>query len=148
MNTPIVSWRFCRVLTCAILPVVVSTQCWPQDKALPEVCRLSGHCFGIIHELAEPIVVRSAEGDVRISSTLPDDPMRGATIEVFGPGDSKEKHSTETDEHGRFKIKRLPVGQYSFHVWASGFNSVVGDLTISKRSAKKNKLHVEMTLGV
>jgi len=148
MNTPIVSWRFCRVLTCVILPVVVSTQCWPQGKALPEVCQLSGHCFGIIHELAEPIVVRSAEGDVRISSTLPDDPMRGATIEVFGPGDLKEKHSAETDQHGLFKIKGLRPGDYSLHVWASGFNSVVGQLTISRRAVQKNKLHIEMTFGV
>ncbi len=132
------------VITFAVLGV----QCWPQSGALPEACRLSGHCFGIIHELAEPIVVRSAEGDVRISSTLPDDPKRGATIEVFGPGDSKEKHSAATDQHGRFKIKGLRPGDYSFHVWASGFNSVVGRLTISRRAVQKNKLHIEMTFGV
>jgi hypothetical protein len=148
MSTDIGRWMFCRVLRCAILFAVLSTQCWPQRGALPEACQLSGHCFGIIHKLAEPIVTRSAEGDVRISSTLPDDPMRGATVEVFGPGDSKEKHSTKTDAHGHFKIKGLPPGHYSFHVWASGFNSVVGDLTISKRSVKRNKLHIEMTFGV
>ena len=137
-----------RLAQSAILITVLSLRCWSQGGALPEACRLSGHCFGDIHELQDPVMVRSAEGDVRISSTLPDDPLRGATVEVFGPGDSTEKHSVETDAVGRFKVNGLPVGNYSFHVWASGFNSVVGRLTISKHAPQKNKLHVEMTLGV
>ena len=100
-----------------------------------------------IRKFAEPMVVRSAEGDVRISSTFPHDPMRGATVKLFGPGGSKEKHSAQTDANGRFKIKGLPAGEYSFHV-SSGFNSVVGHLTILKQSIKWNKLHIETMLGV
>jgi hypothetical protein len=139
---------FYRFAACVVLVVVVGAQCWSRGDALPKACRLSGDCFGIIHELAESIVVRSAKGDVRISSTRPDDPMRGAIVEVFGPGDSSQKHAVETDARGRFKIKGLQAGEYSFHVRASGFNSVVGRFTISKHAAQKNKLHIEMTLGV
>ena len=148
MKTGIDSRMFWRALTFAILFAALSTECWPQRGALPAVCQLSGHCFGLIHEFAEPMVVRSAEGDVRISSTFPHDPMRGAAVELFGPGGSKQKHSAQTDANGRFKIKGLPAGDYSFHVWASGFNSVVGHLTILKQSIEGNKLHIEMTLGV
>ena len=148
MNTRSGGWIFPGVVRCTVLVAVLSAQCMSQGGSLPEACRLSGHCFGMIHELASPIVVRSAEGDVRISSTRPDDPMRGATVEVFGPGDSTEKHSAETDAHGRFRIKGLPAGNYSFTVWASGFNSVVGRLTISKQALPRNKLHIDMTFGV
>jgi hypothetical protein len=123
-------------------------QCSPQGGALPEACQLSGHCFGMIHELADPILVRSAEGDVRRSGAIPDEPMSGATVEIFGPGDSAEKHSAETDPHGRFRIEGLADGNYKFDVWATGFNSVVGRLTISKHAPRKNKLHIEMTVGV
>jgi hypothetical protein len=147
MNTDRSSWMFRRVAECAIFIAVLGAQCLSQG-ALPEVCRLSEHCFGMIHELADPVLVRSAEGDVRLSGANPDQPMRGATVEVFGPADSTAKHSTETDAHGRFKIEGLPPGDYRFDVWASGFNSVVGRLTISKHALRKNKLHIEMTLGV
>jgi Carboxypeptidase regulatory-like domain len=147
MNIGISCRMFRRVAGCAIFIAVLSAQCLPQG-ALPAVCRLSGHCFGIIHELANPVLVRSAEGDVSRLGAIPDQPMRDATVEVFGPGDSMEKHSAETDEHGRFKIVGLPTGDYGFHVWASGFNSVVGRLTISKRALRKNKLHIKMTVGV
>jgi hypothetical protein len=148
MKTNTQGLKFSGVLECVILMAALSTQCRSQGGALPEVCRLSGHCFGIIHELAQPLVVRSAEGDVRIASTLPNDPMRSATVELFGPGRSTEKHSAETDAHGRFRIKGLPAGDYSFHAWASGFNSVVGRLTISKQTVTNKKLHIEMSLGV
>ncbi len=137
-----------QIVWCAILVTALSVVCQPQASALPEACQLSGHCFGIIHELAEPVVLRSVEGDVRISSTRPDDPLRGATVEVFGPDGSTMKHSAETDGRGRFKIKGLRAGTYSFHVWASGFNSVVGRLIISKHTDQNNKFHVELTLGV
>jgi hypothetical protein len=137
-----------QIVLCEILVTAVCVFCQPQVSALPAPCQLSGHCFGIIHELAEPFVVRSAGGDVRISSTRPDDPLRGATVEVFGPNGSTVKHSTETDARGGFKIKGLKAGTYRFHVWASGFNSVVGRLVISKDTDQGNKLHIELTLGV
>jgi hypothetical protein len=137
-----------QIVLCEILVMAVSVFCQPQITALPEPCQLSGRCFGIIHELAEPFVVRSAEGHIRIAGTRADDPLRGATVEVFGPNGSTVKHSTETDSRGRFKIKGLKPGRYSFHVWASGFNSVVGRLVISKDADQANKLHIEMTLGV
>ncbi len=139
---------FRRRAQLVILSAVLSTQCWSQNGTLPEACRLSSDCFGIIHEIPDAIVVRSAEGDVRISSARPDDPMRGATVEVFGPGDSKEKHAVQTDARGRFKIRGLQAGTYSFHVRALGFNSVVGRLSISKHAPPTNKFHIEMTLGV
>ena len=129
------------------LVTVLCADCWPQTNALPEACRLSEHCFGIIHELSEPIVVRSVEGEIRISSSLPNDPLKGATVEIFGP-DSSEKHLTQTDEHGKFKIKGLAEGNYRFHVGASGFNSVVGRLTVSRRAPRSDKVHVALTFGV
>ncbi len=137
-----------QIVRCSILVTTLSMVCQPQVSALPEACQLSARCFGIIHELAEPVVVRSLEGDVRISSTRSDDPLRGATVEVFGPNGSTIKHSAETDARGRFKIKGLKAGTYSFHVWASGFNSVVGRLVISKHTDHGNKFHVELTFGV
>ena len=74
--------RSSTVTLWTVLTIVLCVPGWPQSDRLPDACRLSGHCFGIIHELAEPVEVRSAGGDVRISSTLPDDPLRGATVEV------------------------------------------------------------------
>ena len=139
---------FHALVDCAVLVAVMSGQCWPQADAAAEVCQLSGHCFGISHELTEHIVVRMAEGDIRISSTLPDGPLRGATVEVFGPWPLTARHSAETDARGHFKIKGAPPGNYGLHVWASGFNSVTGKLTISEKAERKTKLHIEMTLGV
>lgn len=122
-------------------------QCWPQGDALPAACRLSGHCINTVIELADPILVRSAEGDVQISGAIPDQPMRGAIVEVFGPGDSTERRSAETDARGRFKIKGLQTGNYTFDVWAPNFNSVTGRLTISKHAPRTGKLQIKMTVG-
>jgi hypothetical protein len=118
-----------------------------QTTALPDACQLSGHCFGIIHELADAIMVRSAKGEVRIQSSLPDDPLEGATVEIFG-SDQSGGRSGETDSHGRFIIKGLREGRYSFHIGKPGFNSVVGQLIISRHASPQKKIHVELSFGV
>ena len=138
---------FCRFAECVLLTSALTGQCWPQGGALPEACRLSGHCINTVVELADPTLVRSAEGNVRILGAIPDQPMGGATVEVFGPGDSTEKHTAETEASGRFTIKGLPAGNYTFDVWAPNFNSVAGRLTISKRAPRTNKLQIKMTVG-
>jgi Carboxypeptidase regulatory-like domain len=147
MNTEGRSWMLHRFAACVILLAVLSVQCWPQGHALPEACRLSGHCINTVIELADPILVRYAEGNVQVSGAIPDQPMRGAIVEVFGPGDSTEKRSVETDARGRFRIKGLPAGNYTFDVWAPNFNSVTGRLTISKHAPRTSKLQIRMTVG-
>jgi Carboxypeptidase regulatory-like domain len=147
MKTANADQVFRRLAECVLLAAALTGQCWPQGGALPEACRLSGHCINTVVELADPILVRSAEGVVWISGAIPDQRMRGATVEVFGPGDSAEKHSAETEASGRFKIKGLPTGNYTFDVWAPNFNSVAGRLTISKHAPRTNKLQIKMTVG-
>ena len=137
-----------RVFASAFFAAMLFHPSWAQTNVLPDACRFSGHCFGIIHELADAIVVRSAKGEVRIQSSLRDDPLGGATVEIFGPNKSEEKHSVETDLHGLFNIKGLPEGAYSFHVGKSGFNSVVGRLIISKRASPQKNIRIELSFGV
>jgi hypothetical protein len=82
-----------------------------------------------------------------VQSPFPEDPLAGATVELFGPGDSTEQHATHTDERGRFKIEGLAPGEYSLHVRASGFNSVIGKVVISKKAPRK-KIRIELASGV
>jgi Carboxypeptidase regulatory-like domain len=133
-----------EILFFMFLSVLVSQA----QTGFPYACRLSGHCFGLIHELQDVVIVRKAEGDVRITSVGRNDPLAGAEVEIFGPGDSSSKYSAKTDSKGWFKIKGLPPGTCRFVVAALGFNSVVGKLTISSHAPRENKLHIKMTVGV
>lgn len=131
-----------------VLMVALCMPGWPQSDSLPDACRLSEHCFGMVHELEAPLSARSAEGLIRIASSLPQDPLPGATVEVFGPGNSGKRQVAEADASGHFSIKGLVPGEYSFCVNKAGFNSVVGHLLISRHSARGKKILIELTFGV
>jgi Carboxypeptidase regulatory-like domain len=131
-----------------VLMVALCVPGWPQSNRLPDACRLSERCFGMVHELEAPQSVRSAEGLIRIASSLPQDPLPGATMEVFGPGNSGRRQVAEADANGHFKIKGLVPGTYSFCVNKAGFNSVVGHLVISRHAARGKKILIELTFGV
>jgi hypothetical protein len=53
-----------------------------------------------------------------------------------------------TDDKGRFRLRRLRPGEYLFKVTRSGFQSVVGRLTVSKAAAAKKPILIELPVGV
>ena len=48
---------------------------------------------------------------------------------------------------GTFKLGGVPTGTYKFKVTMNGFQSVVGDIVVSKKANKSDQLKLVMKLG-
>jgi hypothetical protein len=100
----------------------------------------------IINEIDQPFLVRSVEGLI----TLPDGggALTGVLFEIQGPGTDRQIRRCKSDEHGRFKIRRVPEGTYRFKATLSGFQSEMGTIIVSRKSAKTNEIKITMPVGV
>lgn len=100
----------------------------------------------IIAEIEDPFEVRSVQGTIVFKGK--DDPLKGVVFEIRGPGGQERIRATRTDSNGRFKIRRVPEGSYTFKATLEGFQSVVGTLVVSKKADRQKTIKIEMPVGV
>jgi Carboxypeptidase regulatory-like domain len=100
----------------------------------------------IINEIPQPFVVRSVVGLI----TLPygGEPLTGVLFEIQGPGTDRKIRRCKTDEHGRFKMGRVPEGTYRFKATSNGFQSEMGTIIVSRKALKTNEIEITMPVGV
>ena len=101
----------------------------------------------IIVRMEEPFVVRSINGLI-IREQSNKEPLTGVLFEIQGPGDERTMRQATTDEHGRFKMGRVPLGTYKFKATFNGFQSVMGTIVVSKAAAQKDEVKIEMRVGM
>ena len=104
--------------------------------------------------------IHRLQGEVKFH----DDPLPDVSIEVYDNGEvilqrdmtfeemrSRQRlvATTTTDDKGRFKVKRLPPGQYELHFEGEGWNplSVIVTVVPGKQKVEKKKLAISMPLG-
>jgi hypothetical protein len=131
-----------------ILVALFALSCLAQDRF--ESGRLKGFTKSptehIIAEIDDLFEVRSVHGTVVFKGK--DDPLRGVVFEIRGPGGVERIRATRTDSNGRFKIRRVPEGTYTFKATLDGFQSVVGTLVVSKKADRQKTIKIEMPIGV
>lgn len=97
----------------------------------------------IIVEVDEPFTVRVVRGVVLDPSGAE---MDGVVVEIQdGTGRIR---GTRTGPKGAFKLGGVPKGTYRFKVTMNGFQSVVGQIVVSKKANKDNKVKIVMNVGV
>jgi hypothetical protein len=97
--------------------------------------------------IAEPFETRSVRGTiVRKQGDL--GPLEDVIFEVRGSGTNGKIRRVVTDDHGRFRIDLLPDGLYDFKASLNGFQCVVGQIVVSKKAPRKNRITIEMYVGV
>jgi len=100
----------------------------------------------IINEIDQPFVVPSIAGLI----TLPNEgePLSGVLFEIQGPSTDRKIRRCKTDDHGRFKLGRVPEGTYRFKATLSGFQSEMGTIIVSKKAPKTSEIRITMPVGV
>lgn len=74
--------------------------------------------------------------------------MANVLFEIEGPGTERRIRHATSDEHGQFKIGHIPIGTYKFKATLSGFQSLMGMITVSKEAHKTDKIKIAMAIGV
>src|SRR5687768_3014234 len=73
------------------------------------------------------------EGTVKDSATQ--QPLIGALVKVFAPGDSVAKYSAITDYDGIFKMMNVAPGQYSIHASYVGYNTLNRQVNVAENKS-------------
>jgi hypothetical protein len=97
----------------------------------------------IIDERDKAFTVRAVTGVVLDPSGAE---MDGVIVEIRD--DAGRIRGTKTNRRGTFKIRGVPKGAYKFKLTMNGFQSVVGNIVLSKRANKADKLKIVMKVGV
>ena len=101
----------------------------------------------IINRVETPFVVRSLKGSIRGHESL-HEPVPNVLFEIRGPGEDQTIKRATTDKQGRFRIRNLAPGSYEFKATLNGYQSVMGEITISPTASKKAEITLELPLGV
>lgn len=97
----------------------------------------------IIVHLEKPFVVPAPKGDV---VDIHETAMHGVLVELE---DSAGRiRQARTDSTGRFTLHGLRKGHFRFKVTMDGFQSVVGEIIISKKAPRDDVIRVVMRPGV
>jgi len=92
----------------------------------------------IIDELDKPFTVRAVRGVVLDPSGAE---MDGVVVEI-------QDHAGRIRGAKTFKLDGVPEGTYKFKMTMNGFQSVVGDIVVSKKANKPDQMKIVMKLGV
>lgn len=97
----------------------------------------------IIDERDTPFTVRAVKGVVFDPSGAE---MDGAVVELRN--EAGRIRGTKTNRKGAFKLAGVRKGTYKFKVTMDGFQSVVGDIVVSKKANKADRVTIVMKVGV
>ncbi len=92
--------------------------------------------------IPQPFEVREISGNL----TFGEHPLSEAFFEVRD--DTGHVFTTKTDEHGAFSITNAKPGRYDFRATQNGFESVVGTVIVSSRAPRKNRIRLQLNLGI
>ena len=128
-----------------IAPFVFIATCLAQDR-FP-----SGELEGspiehIINRVDRTLRVRSLSGVIQIERV--GDPVKGALVEIRGPGDSKAIMAAITDARGRFHFRHVPEGAYGFKVTLDAFQSLTGNLVVDRHAKNVAPILLQLRVGV
>jgi hypothetical protein len=95
----------------------------------------------VIVELPKPLHIREVSGTVLTAKDR--EPVRKALFELRDDATGKVK-ATKTDSDGRFRMKHIKDGKYTFKATRSGYQSVVGVLIVREKAPETQSLSIEM----
>lgn len=95
----------------------------------------------VIVELPKPLHIREVSGTVLAAKGR--EPVRKALFELRDDTTGKVK-ATRTDGEGRFRMKHIKDGKYTFKATRSGYQSVVGILVLREKSPESQPVAIEM----
>ena len=95
----------------------------------------------VIVELPKPLHIREVSGTVLTAKSR--EPVRKALFELRDDATGKVK-ATKTDSEGRFQIKHIKDGKYTFKATRNGYQSVVGVLVVREKAPESQSLSIEM----
>ncbi len=134
----------CTLATVAFA-VTLAALCTAQERF--ETGRLKGFAKSltehIIDEPDKPFTVRAVRGIVLDQSGAE---MEGVVVEIRD--ETGHVRGSKTDHKGTFKLDGVSKGTYKFKVTMNGFQSVVGDVVVTKKSNKADKMKIVMKVGV
>ena len=99
----------------------------------------------IINHLDQPFAVRGVNGAVVFGDGSP---MAMVLFEMRGPGNSQAIKAATTGPDGAFHIGNVYPGKYLFKATALGFQSIVGEVIISREAVRSQAIKLEMKPGV
>jgi hypothetical protein len=134
-----------RTLATAVLTVSLAAFCLAQERF--ETGWLKGFTKSptehIIDEPDKPFTLRAVMGVVLDPSGAE---MDGVVVEIRD--EAGRIRGTKTDRKGTFKLSGVSKGTYKFKVTMNGFQSVVGNIVVSKKTNKSDQMKIVMKLGV
>jgi hypothetical protein len=105
--------------------------------------RLAQRLYEIANGPDKPFTLRAVRGVVLDESGAE---MDGVVVEIRD--EAGRIRGTKTNRKGTFKLSGVPKGTYKFKVTMNGFQSVVGNLIISKKANKTDQMKIAMKVGV
>jgi hypothetical protein len=132
-------------LATAVLTVTLAASCPAQERF--ETGLLKGFTKSptehIIDEPDKPFTLRAVKGIVLDPTGAA---IEGVIVEIRdGTGRIR---GTKTDRKGMFKLSGVLEGTYKFKVTMNGFQSVVGNIVVSKKASNNDQMKTVMKLGV
>jgi hypothetical protein len=97
----------------------------------------------LIDEPDKPFTLRAVRGVVLDASGAE---MDGVVVEIRD--EAGRIRGTKTNSKGTFKLSGVSKGTYKFKVTMNGFQSVVGNIIISKKANKTDQMKIAMKVGV
>lgn len=132
-------------LPTAVLTVTLAAFCPAQERF--ETGWLKGFTKSptehIIDEPDKPFMLRAVRGVVLDASGAE---MDGVVVEIRD--EVGRIRGTKTNSKGTFKLSGVSKGTYKFKVTMNGFQSVVGNIIISKKANKTDQMKIAMKVGV
>jgi hypothetical protein len=132
-------------LPTAVLIVTLTALCPSQERF--ETGWLKGFTKSptehIIDDPSKPFTLRGVRGIVLDPSGAE---MDGVVVEIRD--EAGRIRGTKTNRKGAFKLGGVPKGTYKFKLTMNGFQSVVGDIVVSKKANKSDALKIVMKHGV
>ena len=90
----------------------------------------------------EPFTVRAVRGVV-LDATGAE--REGVVVEIRDQ--TGQIRGTNTNGQGRFNLHGVPEGRYRFKVTLNGFQSVVGDVAVTKKANKADQIKIVLNFG-
>jgi hypothetical protein len=95
----------------------------------------------VIVELGKPLHVSQVSGVVLAANNH--EPVRKALFELRDDSTGRVK-ATKTDGEGRFRMKRIKDGKYTFKATRKGYQSVVGVLIVRAKGPQPESITIDM----
>ena len=136
-----------NVLRTACLLLLAAPFAWTQTTPPPDLSDFTkSPTEHVINQIEDPFRVRTVMGT--ITTVTSDQGRADVLLEIEGPNDERTVRHALTDKHGRFKIAKVPEGNYRFKATLNGFQSVMGTIIVSKHAPPSADVKIELRLGV